>query len=564
MSRYTGLARPGARHKAGRWAARRKAQAGRRHDVEVTYARHIRSLILAAHERPRRDGKRRDAHINNDDPPDRKVARHETEQTMTLPAHAPLANSPREAPLLEPASPAGTQGGTDKASRGDVLAAPVPGGPLTDDAANKSRIVKRVGRRLMWYLVALYLISVLDRGNLGFAAFTLNRDLGLTPQMYSIGVGILFLGYALFEVPSNLILARFGARVTLTRIALLFGIATMSMAFVKGPAGFYTVRGLLGAAEAGLTPGVFLYLSYWIPTFYRARYNAVFSYAIPCAYVCASLISGTILQLDGTWGIPGWKWLFVLEGIPAVLMGLFGMWYLTNRPADAKWLPPEDRAWLVKTIDEERRIEARHGLGTIGQLLRNPVMLLLCFAYIGIFCGNACLAVWLPQIMRADGVPIAYTGLVAAVPPLSGVIGMMILCRRSDRKNERIYHTIGCMVLAAAGFGTVAVSHTAPIAILGFAIANVGVYSSLAIFWAIPQTFLPPTVKPAAIAVIASIGALIGGWLAPLAIGQIQAQVHSLAPGLIVVSVLFLASALGVLGGGILLRRADTVLPQAA
>ncbi|MGA2550273.1 MAG: MFS transporter [Burkholderiaceae bacterium] len=428
-----------------------------------------------------------------------------------------------------------------------------PESGLDDDRGRQ--IVRKVGRRLMWYLAGLYLISVLDRGNLGFAALTMNRDLHLSAEMYSVGLGVLFLGYAIFEVPSNLILARFGARVTLTRIALFFGVVTMSMAFVTGPMGFYSMRGLLGAAEAGLTPGVFLYLSFWIPSAYRARYNASFSYAIPIAYVCASLISGSILQLDGTFGIPGWKWLFMLEGIPAVAMGIFGIFYLTNRPSEARWLSESERKWLDDQISRERQVEVHHGLGTMRELLRDPIMLWLCFAYIGVFCGNACLAPWLPQIMRSHGVPVGQIGLVAAIPPLSGVIGMILLCRRSDRRAERLYHCLACMLLAAGGFATVALSESAAMAVFGFMLANVGVYSSLAIFWAIPQTFLPVATKPAAIAVISSVGALVGGWLTPLAIGKVQAATHSLAPGLAVVAVVFLVCAAGLLAAGARLRK---------
>ncbi|KVQ61105.1 MFS transporter [Burkholderia territorii] len=409
-------------------------------------------------------------------------------------------------------------------------------------------VIKKVGRRIMWYLVALYVISVVDRGNLGFASFSMNRDLGLTPQMYGIGVGVLFLGYALFEVPSNLALARFGARLTLTRIALAFGLVTISMAFVAGPASFYTVRGLLGVAEAGLTPGVFLFLSYWVPQSYRARFNAVFTYSIPVAYVLASLISGTIMLLDGTWGVPGWKWLFILEGLPAVLLGIVGMFYLTDRPKQATWLTEREREWLDAEIGKDGQSKAgMHGGGGFVALLRAPVLWLMCLAYIGIFCGNACLAAWLPQIMHANGVALGSIGMVSALPPLAGVIGMSLVCAHSDRRNERVLHATGLCLLASVGYGLVAVSTSAGMALAGFMIANVGVYSSLAIFWAIPQTFLAPGVKPAAIAFIASCGALFGGWLAPMAIGRIQGAMHNLASGLVVVSALFVVSALSVL-----------------
>lgn len=405
-----------------------------------------------------------------------------------------------------------------------------------------ARVVSRVGRRLMWYLIALYVVSVLDRGNLSFASFSMNKQLGLTPQMYGIGVGILFLGYALFEVPSNLILARYGARVTLTRIAIMFGIVTMLMAFVSGPYSFFTMRALLGIAEAGLTPGVFLFLSYWIPQQYRARYNAMFSYSIPAAYVLASLVSGAIMQLDGTWGVPGWKWLFVLEGLPAVGLGVFGAFYLTDRPHQAGWLSSGEKHWLAKQLEQDNAAPA-HGVPTGAMaLMRRPEMWVLTLGYVGIFSGNATVGAWLPQILHHAGVSLRIIGFVAMVPPLVGIVGMTLLSRHSDRRKERVLHTVACMLIAAAGYTTVALSTTLGVALIGFMLANIGVYASLAIFWSIPQTYLPAKAKPAVIAIISSFGAIFGGWIVPMMVGRLQQQTHNLAAGMIVVAVFFALS----------------------
>ncbi len=405
-----------------------------------------------------------------------------------------------------------------------------------------SRVVSRVGRRLMWYLIALYVVSVLDRGNLSFASFSMNRELGLTPQMYGMGVGILFLGYSLFEVPSNLALARYGARITLTRIAILFGIVTMSMAFVSGPYSFYTMRALLGIAEAGLTPGVFLFLSYWIPQQYRARYNAMFSYSIPAAYVLASLVSGAIMQLDGTWNVPGWKWLFLLEGLPAVALGIFGAFYLTDRPHQAGWLSQSEKLWLEKQLENDNAAPA-HGVPSgVMALMRRPEMWVLTLGYVGIFSGNATVGAWLPQILHHAGVPLGIIGFVAAFPPLAGIVGMTLLSRHSDRRKERVLHTVACMLIAAAGYTTVALSTTMAGALIGFMLANIGVYASLAIFWSIPQTYLPAKAKPAVIAIISSFGAIFGGWIVPMMVGRLQQQTHNLAAGMIVVAVFFALS----------------------
>ncbi|ABE29449.1 major Facilitator Superfamily protein [Paraburkholderia xenovorans LB400] len=412
------------------------------------------------------------------------------------------------------------------------------------------RVVSRIGRRLMWYLIALYVVSVLDRGNLSFASFSMNKELGLTPQMYGIGVGILFLGYALFEVPSNLILAKYGARVTLTRIAIMFGIVTMSMAFVRGPYSFFTMRALLGIAEAGLTPGVFLFLSYWIPQQYRARYNAMFSYSIPAAYVLASLVSGAIMQLDGTWGVPGWKWLFVLEGLPAVTLGVFGAFYLTDRPHQAGWLSSGEKLWLEKQLEKDN-VAPAHGVPTgVMALMRRPEMWVLTLGYVGIFSGNATVGAWLPQILHHAGVPLRTIGFVSMVPPLAGIVGMTLLSRRSDRRKERVLHTVACMLIAAAGYTTVALSTTLAVALVGFMLANIGVYASLAVFWSIPQTYLPANAKPAVIAIISSFGAIFGGWIVPIMVGRLQQQTHNLAAGMIVVAVFFVLSSVCVFFAG--------------
>jgi MFS transporter, ACS family, tartrate transporter len=419
-------------------------------------------------------------------------------------------------------------------------------------------IVRKVGRRLMWFLTALYVISVIDRANIGFASFSMNRELGLTAQMYSVGLGVLFLGYSLFEVPSNLILARFGARVTLTRIAIAFGFVTMAMAFVKGPTSFYIVRGLLGIAEAGLTPGVFLFLSFWIPRSHRARYNAMFTYSIALAYILVSLVSSSILKLDGTFGLPGWKWMFILEGLPAVMLGLFGIFYLTDRPHQAKWLETHERTWLEAELAGDRSSSQSATAHTFGTVVRTPALWLMCLVYVGIFCGNACLTAWQPQILHANGVPMNQIGWVAAIPPLLGVIGMTFICRSSDRRDERVAHGACACLLAALGYATVAFSSSALVATAGFAVATIGVFSSLAIFWSIPQTFLPEQVKPAAIAFIASFGALLGGWLAPMGIGRIQMSTGNLAIGLLVVAGLFAVSALMiVVVGKIVVERAQ-------
>ncbi len=304
--------------------------------------------------------------------------------------------------------------------------------------------------------MALYFLAILDRGNISFAALQMNKDLGLNAEMFGISVGIMYFTYAIFEIPSNILLARYGARVTLTRIAVLWGIATVLMAFTRGPWSLYTFRGFLGFAESGLFPGVMLLLSMWFPFKYRARYNAMFNYAVPISYIFASLISGAILELDGTFGLPGWKWLFVLEGAPPIVLGIIGVFYLTDRPQQATWLSADQRSWLIGALEHDAKATGVvHGEGVL-RTITKPMVLLFGFCNFGLFCGLASLFPWLPQIIKTFGLPVSQVGLVTAIPPIAGLIGMIALSRHSDRVGERFYYAVMTFVIAAAGFAIAA------------------------------------------------------------------------------------------------------------
>jgi MFS transporter, ACS family, tartrate transporter len=426
-----------------------------------------------------------------------------------------------------------------------------------------AQVVKRVGRRLMPYVFALYFMSIVDRGNLGFAALAMNSDLHLTREMFGFGVGIFFLTFALFELPSNLALARFGARATLTRIAILWGLATMLMAFVSGPNSFYGMRALLGAAEAGIAPGVFLFLSYWFPTAYRARYNAVFIYAVPVAYAVASVVSGWIMQLDGALGLPGWKWLFLLEGLPAILLGLFGLWYLTNKPTEAHWLSATDRLWLQGTLDREAQAPASEKRAHPLRVFANPNVLLMASVMVGIFCGLATLNTWLPLIIRGFGVPLKLIGPLAALPSFAGAVGMFLTSRHSDRHRERVWHLIGALLFAALGYVAIALSTSLALTILGFVLANIGIYSANAVFWTIPQSFLPKNMTAAGLGIISTVASLAGFGITTL-VGHIQEKTHNLTSCFaIVIAVLLVVAVIAYILGRRLKRMPDTSLHAA-
>ncbi|WP_042337215.1 MFS transporter [Bradyrhizobium sp. DOA9] len=403
--------------------------------------------------------------------------------------------------------------------------------------------VRKVATRLMWFVMTLYFLAILDRGNISFAALQMNKDLGLNAEMFGIAVGIMYLTYSMFEIPSNLILHRYGARVTLTRIAMLWGLATVLMAFTQGPLSLYMFRGFLGFAESGLFPGVMLLLSLWFPFSYRARYNAMFNYAVPISYIFASLISGAILELNGTFGLAGWKWLFILEGIPPILLGLIGAFYLTDRPHQATWLTVEERDWLVGALERDASATGVvHGEGVLKTIL-NPMVLLFGLCNFGLFCGLASLFPWLPQIIKTFGLPASQVGVVTAIPPIAGLIGMIALSRHSDHLGERFYYASMTFIIAASGFAIAAFATTPTWIIAGFMVANVGVYGTQAIFWTIPQSYLSRQSAPGAIGLVGTLGS-IGGATIPVIIGRAKDNSDGYTIGFLVVSAALLFAAI--------------------
>ena len=416
----------------------------------------------------------------------------------------------------------------------------------TADSEIERTTIRKVAIRLMWFVMAMYFLAILDRGNISFAALQMNKELGLNAEMFGIAVGVMYFTYAVFEIPSNLILNRYGARVTLTRIAMLWGIATVLMAFTQGSMSLYVFRGLLGFAESGLFPGVMLLLSMWFPFRYRARYNAMFNYAVPISYIFASLISGAILELNGTFGISGWKWLFILEGLPPMILGIIGIFYLTDRPQQANWLSDEQRNWLIGALDRDAKATGVvHGEGVL-KTITKPMVLLFGFCNFGLFCGLASLFPWLPQIIKTFGLPASQVGLVTAIPPIAGLVGMIALSRHSDHVGERFYYAVMTFIIAASGFAIAAFAATPVWIIVGFMVANVGVYGTQAVFWTIPQSYMSRESAPGAIGLVGTLGS-IGGATIPVIIGRAKDSSGSFTIGFLVVSGVLLFAAMLVL-----------------
>ena len=408
-----------------------------------------------------------------------------------------------------------------------------------NEQLQEKAIINKVSWRIIPFMVLAYLLCYIDRVNLGFAASTMNLELGFTATMFGWGAGILFIGYFLFEVPSNIALQKFGARIWIARIMITWGIISAAMAMVQGPVSFLVTRFLLGAAEAGFFPGIILYLTFWFPARYRGVIVSRFMFAQPIALMLGSALSGWILGMDGVMGVAGWKWLFICEGIPSVLFGIFTFFYLTDTPAQAKWLEPNERQWLQSQIDEERsKIESVHSKAGLWETLINPKVILLGVIYVCIVIGIYGVNMWLPQIVKSFGNNSSVEiGLIAAIPFVAAAIGMLWIGYSSDKHQERKWHTTISIVVAGMGLLASAFFNGSPaLTILFLSISSVGLYGCMPIFWTVPSTFLTGTAAAAGIALINSIGNL-GGFVGPLAVGWIKDTTGSFASGLVFLGV---------------------------
>ena len=417
------------------------------------------------------------------------------------------------------------------------------------------RTLGKVTRRLVPFLIICYFVAYLDRVNVGFAALTMNQDLGLSQTAFGFGAGIFFIAYFIFEVPSNLLLERFGARKWIARIMLSWGILSGTMAFIPAIARapglgnentFYLLRVLLGVAEAGFFPGIIFYLTLWFPAEYRARIVGYFMAAIPLSTVIGAPISGALLYLHGGVGLAGWQWLFIVEAVPAVILACVVFFYLTDRPADAAWLAPDERAWLTERLELEQRQRRAVRDYSVAQALVNPRVLGLSLVYFGAVATNYGLSFFLPQIVKAFGLNTFITTLVSATPYVVGLVGMVWWGRRSDRVAERRFHTAFPLFIAAAGIAVSTALDDPLLKMISLCVAGFGIFANLPVFWTLPTAFLSGAAAAAGIAVINSVGNL-AGFAGPFAMGWIKDHTGSYTGGLL------LLAALGFIAMGIVL-----------
>jgi ACS family tartrate transporter-like MFS transporter len=397
------------------------------------------------------------------------------------------------------------------------------------------RTIAKVSARLIPFLILCYFVAYLDRVNVGFAALTMNKDLGLSASAFGFGAGIFFLAYFLFEVPSNLFLERVGARKWIARIMVSWGVISGATAFISGELSFYIVRVLLGIAEAGFFPGIIFFLTLWFPAVYRARIIGYFMAAIPLSTVIGAPLSGLLLGLDGFMGMKGWQWLFILEAAPAVILSVVVFFYLTDRPADATWLQPDERAWLVARLEQEQNKRETVRRYSVMQALLNPKVLALSLVYFGAVATNYGLSFFLPQIVKAFGVSNLQAGLVTALPYVVGVISIVWWGRHSDRTLERRFHLALPLFVASAGIAASTALNDPTTKMVALSIAGFGIFGCLPVFWTFPTAFLSGAAAAGGIALINSIGNL-AGFAGPYAMGRIRDLTGSYTGGLLSLS----------------------------
>ncbi len=402
--------------------------------------------------------------------------------------------------------------------------------------------IRKASRRLIPFLVLCYAVNFLDRVNVGFAALSMNADLGFTPEIFGFGAGIFFVGYILFEVPSNLALQRFGARIWIARIMISWGVVATAMAFVMGETSFYALRFALGVAEAGFFPGIILYLTYWFPRAERARIVSLFMTAVPLATVGGGPLSGALLGLHGVGGIEGWRWLFLLEGLPAMLLGLVALVFLTDRPSEARWLTASERGALERRLEAEATEARVHGLAGLGQALTNPRIVALGLLYFCLVIGLYGIGFWMPQLLKTFDLSNLAIGFLTAIPYLVATIGMVLAGRNSDKTGERILHVALPLFLAAGAFAWSAVAGPLALVMVALSLAALGIYAAIGTFWTLPAAFLTGTGAAAGLALVNAIGNC-GGFAGPVVVGWLKG-----ATGDFTAPMLFLAGSLTVAG----------------
>jgi MFS transporter, ACS family, tartrate transporter len=418
-------------------------------------------------------------------------------------------------------------------------------------ASLEARVTRKLQANILPFAMLLYLVSFLDRLNVGFAAFTMNQAIGLTPAMFGFGGGLFFIGYVLVQIPSNLFMLRVGARVWIARVVIAWGVVSLCSAFVVGPFSFCAMRFLLGVAESGFFPGMLLYISLWFPARQRAVAIAVFMAAAPLSMAVGSPISGALMELPRIGGLANWQWLFIIEALPAILLGFLTLRVLADKPEHAGWLDAEERNWLLQTLAAERAqgSEQESGWRATLAVLREPRVLILVLVYFGNSAGLYAQGYWSPLLIKEFGFAPHIVGWLNALPGVVAVVGMVLWARNSDRTLERIWHVAIPCVLGAVGLVWAGYAQATPAVIAALAAAAFGVNAAKGPVWAVPSQFLSGPRVAAGIGLINSLGNL-GGFTGPVVIGWVKGRWGSYAGGLNAVGAMLVLSAIAMLALG--------------
>jgi ACS family tartrate transporter-like MFS transporter len=431
---------------------------------------------------------------------------------------------------------------------------------MVQDAVNGRALYAKISWRLIPYMFLLYIVAYLDRVNVGFAAMDMQRDLHFSNTVYGTGAGIFFLGSALFDLPSNLILLRVGPRVWIARIMISWGVISTCMMFMHSKESFYVLRFLLGVSEAGFFPGMIIYLTYWFPTHERARAVARFMTATSLAGVVGGPLSSYLLRLDGRSGLAGWQWLFLSEGIPTIMLGISVLFLLKDSPEKANWMKPEEKVWLAGELQRDRE---RYGAAThhsLGDAFRMPALWVLAGVYFVSQVGVYIVNLWMPLILTSfsrsgSSGDASLIARYATVPYLAAAAMTVAVGWSSDKRNERRWHIAGCLTLSAAGFAWAGLAHSLVVALCAMTLAAVGVWSMMGPFWTLTTGMLGGTAAAGAVAILQIVGGL-GGFAGPYFTGRLRDATHSFAGGLYGIAGLALGAAMLALA----VRRPKTVV----
>lgn len=432
----------------------------------------------------------------------------------------------------------------------DNLSGTLPGEATLVRGMSEATYAK-VTRRLLPFLFICYVLNFVDRVNISFAHLQFKQDLGFSDASYGLGVGLFFIGYVLLEVPSNLLLQKIGARRTIARIMMLWGIVSSSMMFVRTPTEFYVARILLGAAEAGFFPGVVLYLTYWFPSARRARITSILLSAVAVSGIAGGAVSGWIMgHMTDVLGLRGWQWLFLLEGIPAVLAGVVALFYLTDRPAGARWLNNAERAVIEQNLSADEREKGAIAPHSFRRALADPRVYIAALGYMVVPWAGSVLNFWAPSIIHKSGITsVWHVGLLSTIPYIAGGLAMIFVGKSSDRWLERRWHFAMCAFVSAVGIALLpAASANWVMSILLLTLSTIGYLSAVALFWTIPPAYLSGPAAAGGIALISCLGQG-GGLIAPVVIGKVNELTGHIAIGLYVVVGVLIIGGLAIVFG---------------